>query len=111
VDDYIEAFPPDLKVVLGSLRELVRRILPEAAEVISYGVPAYRVGGRDIVYFAGWQRHTSIYPIPEVSGTLEQQLRPYRAGKGTLRFRLGETLPMDLIESIVQLLADQRRPA
>jgi uncharacterized protein YdhG (YjbR/CyaY superfamily) len=111
VDDYIEAFPPDVQAVLETLRALARRVLPEAEEAISYGIPAYRIGGADIVYFAGWQRHTSLYPIPAVSDAVEQQLKPYRAGRGTLRFRLGEPLPTDLIESIIQLLADQRRRA
>jgi uncharacterized protein YdhG (YjbR/CyaY superfamily) len=111
VDDYIEAFPPDVQAVLETLRALARRVLPEAEEAISYGIPAYRVGGTDIVYFAGWQRHTSLYPIPAVSEAVELRLKPYRAGRGTLRFGLGEPLPTDLIESIIQLLADQRRPA
>ena len=65
----------------------------------------------DIVYFAGWQRHTSLYPIPDVDEAVEQALTPYRAGKGTLRFRLGEPLPLDLVETIIRLLAEQRRPA
>ena len=111
VDDYIRSFPPDVQVVLETLRGLVRRVLPDAEESISYGIPAYRVGGADIVYFAGWQRHTSLYPIPAVSEALEQELKPYRAGRGTLRFRLGEPLPTKLIESVIELLAEQRRPA
>ena len=111
VDDYIEAFPPHVQAVLETLRALARRVVPDAEETISYGIPAYRVGGTDIVYFAGWRRHTSLYPIPAVGEALEQQLKPYRAGRGTLRFRLGEPLPTDLIDSIIQLLAEQRRPA
>jgi uncharacterized protein YdhG (YjbR/CyaY superfamily) len=111
VDDYIQSFPSDVQVVLETLRALALKALPDADEAISYGIPAYRVGGTDIVYFAGWQRHTSLYPIPAVSEALEQELKPYRAGRGTLRFRLGEPLPMDLIESVIELLAQQRRPA
>ena len=110
MDDYIEAFPPDVQAVLETLRALARGVLPDAEEAISYGIPVYRVGSTDIVYFAGWQRHTSLYPIPAVSEAVERQLKPYRAGRGTLRFRLGNSLPTDLIESIIQLLADQRRP-
>ena len=111
VDDYIQSFPSDVQVVLETLRALARKALPDADEAISYGIAAYRVGGTDIVYFAGWQRHTSLYPIPAVSEALEQELKPYRAGRGTLRFRLGEPLPTKLIESVIELLAEQRRPA
>jgi uncharacterized protein YdhG (YjbR/CyaY superfamily) len=111
VDDYITSFPPVTQAVLGSLRDIVRTVLPDADETISYGIPAYRLGRTDIVYFAGWQRHTSLYPVPAVDEAVERALTPYRAGKGTLRFRLGEPLPLDLVETIVRLLAEQRRPA
>ncbi len=109
VDDYLESFSPDVRAVLGSLREAVRRTLPDAEETISYGIPAYRVDGADLVYFAGWKHHTSLYPIPDVSEAMEKALTPYRAGKGTLRFPLGEPVPIDLVERVVQLLARQRR--
>ncbi len=111
MDDYIQSFPSDVQVVLETLRALARKALPDAEESISYGIAAYRVGGTDIVYFAGWQRHTSLYPIPVVGEDLDQELKPYRAGRGTLRFRLGEPLPTALIESVIELLAQQRRPA
>ena len=110
VDDYIDTFPPDVQSVLRSLREVAREALPDAEETISYGIPAYRVDGTDVVYFAGWQRHVSLYPIPVVSGALKKAVGPYRSGKGTLRFRLGEPLPMDLVETIIALLVEQRRP-
>jgi uncharacterized protein YdhG (YjbR/CyaY superfamily) len=110
VDDYIETFPSDIQTVLRSLRAVARTALPDAEETISYGIPAYRVDGTDIVYFAGWQRHVSLYPVPVASGALETAMRPYRSGRGTLRFPLGEPLPMDLVEQIVALLVEQRRP-
>jgi len=111
VDDYIQSFPSDVQVVLETLRALARKALPDADEAISYGIAAYRIDGADIVYFAGWQRHTSLYPIPVVGEDLDQELKPYRSGRGTLRFRLGEPLPTALIEAVIELLAQQRRPA
>ena len=110
VDEYIETFPWDVQTVLRSLREIARKALPDAEETISYGIPAYRVDSTDVIYFAGWQRHVSLYPIPVVSGALEKAVGPYRSGKGTLRFRLGEPLPMDVVEKIIALLVEQRRP-
>jgi uncharacterized protein YdhG (YjbR/CyaY superfamily) len=109
VDDYILSFPPDVQIVLASLRDVARAVLPDAEEAISYGIPAYRAGGIDIVYFAGWKHHTSLYPIPDVGAELGGRLAPYRAGKGTLRFDPDEPLPLDLVEAVIRLLAEQRR--
>lgn len=109
VADYILSFPPDVQVVLESLRAVVRKVLPDANETINYGIPAYRVGSIDIIYFAAWKRHTSLYPIPDIDEALEQRLAPYRTGKGTLRFHFDEELPLDLVETVVELLAQQRR--
>ena len=101
VDTYIGSFPPEVQVELQSLRETIRRVLPTAEETMSYGIPCYRSGGKDIVFFAGWKKHLSIYPIVEVDEGLEREIAPFRAGRGTLRFRLGQPLPLDLVERVV----------
>jgi len=111
VDRYIEGFPPEVRLVLASLREIARRTLPEAEEAISYGMPVYRLDGTDIVYFAGWRHHVSLYPVPAGDEILARDIEPYRAGKGTLRFSLGEPLPTDLIERVIRLLGTRHQAA
>ena len=101
VEAYIDSFPPQVQAELQSLREAIRRVLPAAEETMSYGIPCYRSGGRDIVFFAGWKQHLSIYPILEVDEALEREVAPYRSGRGTLRFKLGQPLPLDLVERVV----------
>ena len=109
VDTYIASFPPEVQAALGTLRATIRKVIPEAEESISYGVPVFKQDGGYVVYFAGWKQHLSLYPILEADEALEAELAPYRSGRGTLRFKLGEPLPTSLIERVVTLLAQQRR--
>lgn len=68
------------------MRAAIRAAVPGAEERISYGIPTFAIRGRYVVYFSGWKRHLSIYPIPHGSPELEREIEPYRAGKGTLTF-------------------------
>lgn len=86
------------------MRQTIRGVLPEAEETISYAIPTFKLGGRPVVYFAGYKGHVSVYPIPH-DAPLEERMAPYRAGKGTLRFGLGTPLPTELIEAVVRALA------
>ena len=108
VDGYIGSFPQEVQTELQSLRHAIRRVLPTAEETMSYGIPCYRSGGKDIVFFAGWKKHLSIYPILEVDESLEREIAPFRAGRGTLRFKLGQTLPLDLVERVVRDIDGRR---
>jgi uncharacterized protein YdhG (YjbR/CyaY superfamily) len=108
IDEYIGSFPPDVQPALEQVRETIRAALPDADEAIGYGMPAFRLDGRALVYFGGWQHHVGVYPLPDVEGDDEQRLAPYLAGKGTARFPLDEPLPLDLIARLVELLRSQR---
>ena len=108
IDEYIGSFPPDVQPSLEQVRETIRAVLPDADEAIGYGMPAFRLDGRALVYFGGWQHHVGVYPLPDVEGDDEQRLAPYLAGKGTARFPLDEPLPLDLIARLVELLRTQR---
>ncbi len=109
VDTYLAALTPDVRAPLETLRQTIRGVLPDAEEVISYGVPALKSAGRVVVFYAGWKSHLSLYPIPEVDAETEKLIGPYRAGKGTLRFALDKPLPVELVVSVVTLLRDQRK--
>ena len=100
VDEYIESFPPETRNVLEQVRAAMRRGAPQAGERISYGIPTFTLDDRYVIYFAGWKRHISIYPIPDGDAALRRELEPYRAAKGTLRFPLDSPIPDELIERI-----------
>ncbi|WP_174184012.1 iron chaperone [Nocardia barduliensis] len=108
IDAYLAGFPDDVREILSGIRAAIRRALPDATEAISYDIPTFKLHGRNVVHFAGWQRHVSLYPIPDGDPALERELEPYRAGKGTLRFRLGEPVPYELIARIATALAERR---
>jgi len=108
VDEYVASFPEDVRAILEEVRRTIRAAVPDAGERISYGMAAFTLGGRDVVYFAGWKNHFSVYPEPDAGGELARELAPYRASKGTLKFAYAKSVPYELIERVARLLAEQR---
>jgi uncharacterized protein YdhG (YjbR/CyaY superfamily) len=109
VDDYIRTFPSDVQTVLQAVRETIHAAAPGAKESISYQIPTFTIGGRPVVYLAGWKKHISVYPVPELDKSLVEQVAPYLSGKGTAKFPLAQPIPYELITSLVQRLVAQRR--
>ncbi len=107
VDAYIDAQPKPVGEALRRVRAAMRRALPDAKEVISYKVPAFRTGDGVVIWFAGWTNHYSVYPVGEtVEAAVGEDLSRYGRGKGTLRFPLDEPVPEALIEAIARVRAE-----
>jgi uncharacterized protein YdhG (YjbR/CyaY superfamily) len=104
VDDYISSFQPEVQSVLQEARKTIHAAAPGAQESISYAIPTFSIAGRPVVYLAGWKKHISIYPLPELDEILEAQVAPYLSGKGTVKFPLGKPVPYDLIAVLAQRL-------
>lgn len=100
VDDYISWFPEETQKLLAEIRSLIRTNAPEAEETISYNIPAYKLNGI-LIYFAGFQKHVSMYPAPRENEGFIAELSNYKGGKGTLQFPLNKALPVDLIRRII----------
>ncbi len=108
VDEYIATFPEQTQRVLLQLRGIIRKALPRAEEVISYNMPAYRLGDRPVVWFAGWKSYYSIYPLTgRLFEALKDDLAPFKINKSTLRFPLSEPVPVKLIERIARFRAKE----
>ncbi|GAB4463029.1 MAG: DUF1801 domain-containing protein [Anaerolineales bacterium] len=103
IDEYIAACPPQSREPLQKVREVIKRIAPAATEKISYQIAAFELNGRNLVYFAGWKKHISLYPLPAGGEAFEKAISKYVDGKGTLKFPLDEPLPIKLIERVVKL--------
>jgi uncharacterized protein YdhG (YjbR/CyaY superfamily) len=103
IDEYIAACPPDSQSYLRKIRKLIHSLVPDAKEKISYQMAAFERSGKNLIHFAGWKRHVSLYPIPAGSEAFERQIAKYVNGKGTVKFTLDEPLPTKLIERIVKL--------
>jgi len=101
VDAYVACFPPDVREILERLRSTARKLLPDAQETISYGIPTYKRNG-PVVYFAAFKSHIGFYPPVRGDATLVKAVARYANDKGNLRFPLDEPLPMALIERIVR---------
>ena len=108
VDQYIAAHPRDVQAVLRRVRAIIRKALPGAEEVISYQIPAYRLHGRRVVYFAGWKQHYSLYPANDrLVATFRDELAPYEISKGTIRLPLSRPVPATLVGRIAKFLAKE----
>jgi uncharacterized protein YdhG (YjbR/CyaY superfamily) len=109
VDDYIASFPQAVRGILEQVRRTIHEAAPEGVgEKISYGIPAVTLNGRNLVYFAGWKQHVSVYPVPEGDSDFQRDIQPYRSGKGTLKFPLDEPVPYPLITRVVEHLVAER---
>ena len=104
IDEYLGSFPKDTRIILENIRRAIRNTAPDAIETISYGIPAFDLKNRHLVFFAGWKHHISIYPIPAGDETLQHEISQYKKGKGTMQFPLNKPMPYGLIEKIVAVL-------
>jgi uncharacterized protein YdhG (YjbR/CyaY superfamily) len=111
VAEYIATHPAPVRRVLRRVRSAIRKALPKAEEIISYQIPAYKLNGRMVIYFAGWKEHYSLYPVTrQVVAAFESELAPYEVNnKGTVRFPLSEPVPVKLIEGIAKFRTRPRR--
>ena len=94
--------------ILREIRRRCRAAVPGSGEAISYGIPTVTLDGRQVVYFAGWAHHISVYPVPSGDDAFEAEIAPFRSAKGTLKFPLGKPIPYGLIERTAALLAVER---
>jgi uncharacterized protein YdhG (YjbR/CyaY superfamily) len=104
VADYIAKLPPTARKAVKRLRALIKGTAPGLTERISYGIPTFDLDGKRLLYIAGWKDHVSVYPVtPAMVRELKDALKPYRSGRGTLRFEPDAPLPVTLIRRIVRV--------
>ena len=103
VDDYLATLPFDKRIVLEELRTTINAAAPEATETIAYEMPALRShGGQFLVSYAAYKNHYSLFPASgAVVEALGDELTPYLAGQGTIRFPAGKPIPMGLVTKVV----------
>lgn len=101
IDEYISNFPPETQQILEKVRETIKNVVPDATEVISYGIPTFKVNGRNVVHFGGYDKHIGFYPGAIVDD-FAPELKGYKTAKGTIQFPLDQPIPYDLITKITQ---------
>ncbi len=104
MEEYISSFPEEIQAVLEHVRQAIHHAAPEAAETMSYGIPTFNLHGKHLVFFAGWKRHLSLYPLPAGDEAFQQELAHYKRAKGSIQFPLDKPIPYDFVEQIVTFL-------
>jgi len=101
IDEYSARFAPDVQVILNRVREAIKAAAPDAKEVISYQMPAFR-GRTILVYFAARKEHIGLYPPVSGNAKLVKDCARYAGPKGNLQFPIDEPIPYALITRIVK---------
>lgn len=102
INEYIAGFPDDLQLILNQVRATIQQAAPDAEESIAYGMPAYRLKGKPLVYFAGYKNHIGFYATPTGHIAFAKELSKYKQGKGSVQFPIDQPMPLELIAQIVE---------
>lgn len=109
IDAYIAGFPPEVRGMLEKIRSTVKQAVPEAAEKISYQIPAFTLGGKVFIFFAAFKKHIGLYPPVKGDAKLERETAVYAGAKGNLQFPLSQPVPYELIGRIAKFKAELHR--
>jgi uncharacterized protein YdhG (YjbR/CyaY superfamily) len=101
VDEYITSFPKNVQEILEELRKAIKESAPEAEEVISYGMPAFKLNGV-LVYFAAHKNHIGFYPTASGITAFNEELSSFKHTKGTIQFPIDGSIPFDIVKRIVK---------
>src|SRR5256884_9506460 len=103
IDEYLATAKPDQRRTLAKLRKTIHAVAPKVEECISYGIPAFRLNGRSLVFFGAWANHCAFYPGSSAPlKKFRNELRDFQTSKGTIRFSPGNPLPVPLVRKLVK---------
>lgn len=110
-DTYIASFPAEVQTLLEQVRKTIKAAAPDAEELISYNMPAYKWNGI-LVYFAAFKNHIGFYPTASGIAQFKEELSGYKSARGSVQFPMSQPMPLDLISRIVRFrMAENDRKA
>ncbi|XES75966.1 MAG: iron chaperone [Candidatus Bathyarchaeia archaeon] len=107
VNEYIAAFPQNVQTMLQELRRTIKEAAPNAEETISYQMPAFKLNGRILVYFAAFKNHIGFYPTASAVEAFKEKLAKYQTSKGTVKFLLNQPTPTELVKEMVRFRVEE----
>src|SRR5438034_11739737 len=103
IDDYLATVNADDRAILEKLRKTIHAVAPKAEECMSYGIPAFRLDGRSLVFFGAWANHCALYPGSSARlKEFRSDLKGFQLSKGTIRFSSDNPLPVALVKKLVK---------
>lgn len=102
VEEYLTGFDGEVRTRLDAMRDVIRAAAPEAVEGMAYGMPGYKLDGKPLVYFAGYDKHVGFYATPNGHEAFAEEFARYKQGKGSVQFPHTEPLPTDLVRRVVE---------
>lgn len=108
IDEYIAEFPGDIQEKLDQVRQLIRKAAPESEEMISYGMPAFKMNG-NVIWIGAFSKHIGFYPKVTGTDALKKELLNYKGTKGSVHFPLNKPLPIELITEMVRVRFSENR--
>ena len=108
IDEYIGMYPADIRKRLNTLKQLIKKLVPDAIEKIAYRMPTFYLNG-NLVHFAAHAEHIGFYPTSSGVTKFKRELSKYVTSKGAIQFPMDEPLPIELIKKIVKFRVEENR--
>ncbi|HYM22453.1 MAG TPA: DUF1801 domain-containing protein [Vicinamibacterales bacterium] len=111
VTGYLAKLDPSKRAALQKLRRTIKSAAPGAEEIVSYGMPAFRLNGRILVWYGAGKDHCAFYPGAHPIAAHTKRLARYETSKGTIRFEPDHPMPASLVRALVKTrIAERARP-
>jgi len=102
IDQFISKYPPEVQIILQKIRVVIQKSAPGAEEAMAYGIPTFRLNGKNLVHFSAFKEHIGFYPTPTGIEKFKKELSAYEWAKGSVKFPLNQPIPYALIGKITQ---------
>lgn len=102
IDEFIKSLPENSRPIAEKMRQTIAHEAPQAVEAISYGIPTFKLGGKNLVHFSVYAHHVGFYPGAKAMEVFKDKLTRYKTSKGTVQFALDEPVPYELVKEITR---------
>ena len=103
IDDYLKDVTPTQKTELERVRTIVKQVVPDAEETIGYGIPTLKYKGKNLIHFAAFKDHMSLFPTSKPIESMKKELEKFKVSKGTLQFTEENPIPESIIVRLVEI--------